>query len=61
MLSQITKALHRSPAEKFLAGGAWGWRLIQREADNYSASFISLPPVDFDEECGPPTGILLRV
>ena len=61
MLSQIAKALHRSPAERLLAGGVWGLRLIQSEADNYSASFIPLPPVDFDEECGPPTGILLGV
>ena len=61
MLSQIAKAIHRSPVERLLAGEAWGLRLIQSEADNYSASFIPLPPVDFDEECGPPTGILLRV
>ena len=61
MLSQIAKALHRSPAERLLAGEAWGWKLIHSEAEGYSASFIPLPPVDFDEECGPPTGIMLRV
>ena len=61
MLSQIAKLLHRSPAERLLAGQAWGLRYIQSEANSYSASFIPLPPVNFDEECGPPTGILLRM
>ena len=59
MLSRIAKGLHRSPAERLLACEAWGLRFLQSEADKYNASFISLPPVNFDEEYGPPTGTLM--
>ena len=61
MLSQIAKSLHRSPAKRLIDGEVWGSRFIQSEANNYCDSFIPLPPVNFDEECGAPTGTLLRV
>ena len=44
-----------------MPGEAWGLRLIQKLAEEYSESFVSLPPVSFDEETGPPSGGMLTV
>ena len=59
MLSQLGKGLHRSLIKSFLLGESWGLRSVQKLAQDYSESFISLPPVSFDEETGPPSGGLL--
>ena len=59
MLSHFGKGLHRSLSKSVVPDEAWGLRLIQKLAEDYSVSFISLPPVSFDEESGPPSGGLL--
>ena len=56
MLSHFGKGLHRSLVKSSVPGEAWGLRLIQKLAKDYSESFVSLPPVSFDEETGPPSG-----
>ena len=56
MLSQFGKGLHRSLIKSLVPGEVWGLRLIQKLAEDYSETFISLPPVSFDEETGPPSG-----
>jgi len=59
MLSQVGRGLRRSLAKRLLPSEAWGIRQLQKLAEDYSESFISLPPVSFDEESGPPSGALL--
>jgi hypothetical protein len=56
MLSNSCKGLHRSLADHLLAGENWGIRGLQKAARDLSESFISLPPVSFDEESGAPSG-----
>ena len=56
MLSNSCKGLHRSLAEYLLAGETWGIRGLHKAARDLSESFISLPPVSFDEESGAPSG-----
>lgn len=56
MLSQIGKGLHRSLAQRLCSGELWGLRQIQKKAEEFSSSFLPLPPVSFHEESGAPTG-----
>ncbi|CAL5224831.1 g7583 [Coccomyxa viridis] len=55
MLPHFGKGLHRSLIRSLVPGEAWGLRLIQKLAEDYSESFVPLPPVSFDEETGPPS------
>ena len=60
MLAHFGKGLHRSLVRTLVPGGEWGLRLVQKLAEEYSDTFIFLPPVSFDEETGPPTGSYLK-
>lgn len=56
MPSQFGKSLHRSLIKAKVPGAIWCLRLIHRVVERFPETYVSFPPVSFDEKRGPPSG-----